>query len=113
MVPPRVNLARVLRHRQTEAERKLWVKLRSAQLDGIKFRRQQPIGDYIVDFVSFDKKLIVEIDGGQHNNEGMIENDKQRTKWLEDDGFRLIRFWNNDVLLNTENVLTTIQEALR
>ncbi len=75
--PQQVGLARELRRRQTEAEKTLWNKLRNLQLDGVKFRRQQPIGAYIVDYVSFDKKLVVEIDGGQHNRVPMK---KRRTK---------------------------------
>jgi len=70
------------------------------------------VGVYVVDFVSFGKKLIVEIDGGQHNETPTRERDEQRTKRLEADGFRVMRFWNNDVLLNPEGVLTKISEAL-
>ncbi len=83
------------------------------QLDGVKFRRQQPVGTYIVDFISFDKKMIIEIDGGQHNEGQIREKDEQRRTWLEGEGFRIIRFWNNDVLLNVEGVLAQIKEALR
>ena len=109
----RPNLAIELRRKQTEAERVLWKRLRNAQLNGVKFRRQEPIGNYIVDFVSFDKGLIIEIDGGQHNNESTIEADTRRTRWLEDKGFHVIRFWNNDVILNTDGVLTVILGALK
>ncbi len=107
-----VNLSQQFRRKQTEAEKTLWLKLRNRQLDGVKFRRQQPIGSYIVDFISFDKKLIIEIDGGQHNELHTIERDKQRTKWLESEGFHVMRFWNNDVLLNIEGVLLRINEVL-
>ena len=107
------NMARELRRKQSEAERKLWAKLRNEQVEGVKFRRQEPIGNYIVDFVSFNKGLIIEIDGGQHNDERAIEADTQRTRWLEDKGFHVIRFWNNDVLRNTDGVLTMILEALK
>ena len=72
----KTNMSRGLRRRQTEAEKLLWVKLRDRQLDGVKFRRQQSIGNYIVDFVSFEEKLIIEIDGGQHNEEQKIEKDE-------------------------------------
>ncbi len=106
------SLAKELRHTQTEAEGVLWSKLRNKQLDGIKFRRQQPLGGYIVDFVSLDKKLIIEIDGGQHSEEQAIKQDGQRTKWLENEGYRVIRFWNNDVLENLEGVIMEIQEKL-
>ncbi len=110
--PSKVSRARELRLRQTEAEKMLWTRLRNMQLDGVKFRRQEPLGSYIVDFVSFDKKIIIEIDGGQHNEAQAREKDEQRTMWLEDEGFRVIRFWDNDVLLNLDGVLTKIKEVL-
>ena len=105
-------LAKGLRRKETEAEQILWSLLRSKQLNGVKFRRQQPLGDYIVDFVSFDKQLVIETDGGQHNAEPTIEQDELRTKWLESQGFRVIRFWNHDVMKNTDGVITGIREAL-
>ncbi len=108
-----IQLARVFRVRQTDAERTLWNELRNLQLDGIKFRRQHPIGNYIVDFVSLDKKLIIEIDGSQHDEEKAKEKDEQRTKWLEGEGYSVLRFWNNDVLANIEGVFALIQEALK
>ena len=86
--------------------------MRDKQIDGVKFRRQQPIENYVVDFVSFEKRLIIEIDGGQHDEAENKKRDEQRTAWLEKDGYRVIRFWNNDVLLNIEGVLTKIKEAL-
>jgi len=107
-----VSFARELRQRHTDAEKALWMKLRSRELEGVKFRRQQPIGPYIVDFASFERKLIVEIDGGQHNEEGTKERDKERTMRLEERGYRIMRFWNNDVLTNLEGVLERIREAL-
>ncbi len=107
-----VNLARQLRRNQTDAEQLLWSKLWNIKLDGIKFRRQQPLGEYIVDFISFDKKLIIEIDGGQHNEDEIKESDERRTKWLEGQGYCVIRFWNHDVLLNIEGVVETIRETL-
>jgi very-short-patch-repair endonuclease len=106
-----IRRAKVLRKNQTDAERKLWSKLRDNQIDGVKFRRQQPIGNYIADFVSFEKRLIIEIDGGQHNEDKNTMKAEQRTAWLEKDGYRVIRFWNNDVLLNSEGVLMKIREA--
>ncbi|MBI2831086.1 MAG: endonuclease domain-containing protein [Chloroflexi bacterium] len=108
-----MTLARELRRKQTEAEKVLWSKLRNFQIPGVKFRRQQPIGEYIVDFVCLDKKLIIEIDGGQHNETVFKENDDSRTLWLESVGYRVIRFWNNEVLLNTDGVLTRITEILK
>jgi len=110
--PKPVNLVRRLRRRQSDAEEKLWLNLRNRQLNGLKFRRQQSLGKYIVDFISFDVKLIIEVDGGQHNETVTTEKDEQRTKWLEGKGYQVIRFWNNDVLENVEGVLTKIKEIL-
>ena len=110
---PPVNLAKELRKGQTEAEKILWFKLRNRQLDGTKFRRQHPIGNYIVDFVCLEKNLIIEIDGGQHNKEQSKEKDKQRTLWLEKEGYQIMRFWNNDILQNVDGVLINIKEFLK
>jgi len=110
--PQPTNLARNLRRNESDAERKLWSRLRSRQFENLKFRRQQPIGKYIVDFVSLEKKIVVEVDGGQHNDLRNIENDKQRTKWLESEGFKVIRFWNNDVLQNIDGIGLKIQEYI-
>lgn len=81
-------------------EKALWMKLRNKQLEGVKFRRQQPIGPYIVDFVNFERKLVIEIDGGQHNEEEIREGDEERTTWLKKRGYRVLRFWNNEVSTN-------------
>jgi len=89
------------------------MKLRHKQLEGVKFRRQQPIGPYIVDFVSFERRLVIEIDGGQHNEEIIRGRDEERTAWLEERGYRVLRFWNNEVLMNLEGALERIREALR
>jgi very-short-patch-repair endonuclease len=89
--------AKDLRHSETQAEQIIWSWLRAKKLDGVKFRRQEPVGAYVVDFVSFERKLIIEIDGGQHNVEENKVNDELRTQWLESQGFRVLRFWNNDV----------------
>lgn len=103
--------ARELRANQTEAEARLWRQLRGRQLAGAKFRRQAPVGPYIADFICLAAKLIVEPDGGQHaDNE---EADAARTTWLGAQGFRVVRFWNNGVLANTDAVLERILEALR
>lgn len=112
MEASRTNLARELRQRQTEAEKVLWGRLRNRQLEGVKFRRQQPIGHYVVDFASFDKRVIVEIDGGQHNERGVAERDERRSGWLSAEGYRVLRFWNNEVLNNVDGVLEVIREAL-
>ena len=102
--------ARALRARPTDAERKLWAVLRNKQLAGYRFRRQTPIGGFIADFVCFEQKLVVEVDGGQHAID--TENDAVRTAWLEAQGFRVLRFWNNDVLGNIGGVAQTICRAL-
>ena len=107
-----VGFARDLRQKFTDAEKALWMKLRNRQVEAVKFRRQQPIGSYIVDFVSFERKLIIEIDGGQHNEEMTKERDEERAMRLEERGYRVMRFWNNEVLTNAEGVLERIREAL-
>ena len=107
-----VTLARNLRRKQTDAERKMWRVLRGRQFENSKFRRQEPIGQYIVDFVRLERQLIIEIDGGQHNQQPEIKKDEIRTKWLEKKGFKVIRFWNTDVLLNIEGVAIRILEAI-
>jgi very-short-patch-repair endonuclease len=87
----------------------LWNRLRSRQLEGFKFVRQEPIGRYVVDFLCRDRRLIVEVDGGQH---GSNESDSVRDQWLRQRNYRVLRFWNNDVLQNTEGVLQTIMSAM-
>ena len=101
-----VYLSRLLRKNQTETEKKLWKYLKSKQLKGLKFRRQQPIGSYIVDFVCFENKLIIELDGSQHIEDK--EHDFKRDDWLKSQGFAVIRFWNNEVMNNIEGVLAVI-----
>lgn len=98
--------AQSLRREQTDAERKLWRELRGRRLEGFKFKRQVAIGTYIADFMCFKCKLIVEVDGSQHLDQ--IEYDERRTRWLEAQGFRVARYWNIDVLLNTEGVVDHI-----
>jgi len=102
--------ARELRKNPTEAERKLWKHIRFRQLGGHKFRRQHPVGPYIVDFVCLEKRLIVEVDGGQHCER--VVYDAERRRWLEDQGFRVLRFWNNQVLTSVNVVKEVIAEAL-
>lgn len=87
---------------------RLWARLRRQQIDGFRFRRQQPIGRYVVDFFCPEAKLIVEVDGGQHAGES-----DARTRWLAGRGYRVIRFWNNDVLRNTDGVVEKIRAVLR
>jgi very-short-patch-repair endonuclease len=102
--------ARILREQSTEAEKKLWRILRNRQLDGIKFRRQAPIGPYIADFLAVDALLFIELDGGQHSDQA--DYDGKRTAWLKQQGYRVLRFWNNDILANTEGVIEVIQRFL-
>src|SRR3990167_5999134 len=97
---------KALRTNQTDAERHLWYLLRSRRFQRWKFRRQHILQGYIVDFVCLERKLIIELDGGQHTDRKTYDN--QRTRTLEKDGFKIIRFWNNDVLSNLEGVLETI-----
>ena len=99
-----------LRNNSTPAERKLWQHIRNRQLSGVRFNRQVPIGPFICDFAARTAKLIVELDGGQHADR-TVEDDR-RTRFLETRGYRVLRFWNNDVLENVEGVLVMIQAAL-
>ena len=110
--PNFVNRAKELRQSETEPEQIVWSWLRAKKLNGVKFRRQEPIGTYIVDFVSFEKKLIIEIDGGQHSAEENKANDEVRTQWLESQGFHVLRFWNNEVSSSLDGVIVRIKEAL-
>jgi very-short-patch-repair endonuclease len=96
-----------LRATPTDAERRLWLQLRRKQRGGSRFRRQHPLGRYVVDFLCAEAKLIIEIDGGQHATES-----DTRQRWLEGRGYRVIRFWNNEVLENMEGVLLAIESAL-
>jgi len=105
----RLSRARQLRQNMTEAEHVLWRILRDRRFAGTKFRRQVPIGPYIADFVCFDERLVIEADGGQHN-ESMA--DETRDAWFTAQGFRVLRFWNNDILRNPEGVAASIAAAL-
>src|SRR5271168_1773794 len=102
----RPDHARRLRSDATDAERKLWYRIRQRQLGGIRFRRQVPIGPYIVDFACIERQLIIEVDDGQHDAEQVA--DARRTAWLEARGWRVVRFWNNEVPGNIEGVLETL-----
>jgi very-short-patch-repair endonuclease len=102
--------ARSLRQNLTEAERRVWQRLRSRQMKGYRFRRQVPIGRYIADFVCHEARLIVEIDGGQHDPSSSQE--AERTGFLQHEGYRVLRFWNNEVLANLDGVHATIADAL-
>jgi very-short-patch-repair endonuclease len=107
------DFARKLRREQTDVERKLWLALRDRQFDGFKFRRQQPIGPYIADFVCFERKLIVELDGDQHGSEQGIAYDGARTRFLEAEGFHVLRFPNFEVIREFNAVLEAIERSLR
>jgi very-short-patch-repair endonuclease len=102
--------ARQLRNDSTETERLLWQHLRRRQFDGFRFRRQQPLGVYIVDFVCLEKRLVIELDGGQHADSA--DYDERRSAWLESQGFRVLRFWDNDVWEDVEAVKQAIWDAL-
>jgi primosomal protein N' (replication factor Y) len=101
--------ARRLRKTMTDAEKRLWSALRDKRLGSFKFRRQRPVGPFIADFACIEKRLIIEADGGQHNENA---EDARRTAWLENHGWIVLRFWNNDILKNTEGVLTRILEVV-
>jgi len=105
--------SRKIRNSCTPAERILGSQIRNRQVEGVKFRRQQAIGNYIVDFVSLEKKLIIELDGGQHSEDANLLNDESRTNWLNSQGFRVVRFWNNDIFNNLDGVILTIQKTLK
>jgi len=104
------NIARNLRKNPTEAEKILWQRLRNRQLEAFKFRRQQILGSYVVDFVNLERKLIIELDGSQHKVEK--ERDWKRDRWLQTQGFEVLRYWNNEVFENVEGVLETIRARL-
>ncbi|HKU94895.1 MAG TPA: endonuclease domain-containing protein [Vineibacter sp.] len=106
-----ITHAKRLRQDMTDAERYLWYALRRRSLNGWRFRRQAPIGRYIVDFTCFGAKLVVELDGGQHA-EDRRDYDERRTEWLVAQGFTVLRFWNADVFQNTEFVLDEFVKAL-
>jgi very-short-patch-repair endonuclease len=99
-----------LRREPTPAERKLWAYLRRNKLNGVNFRRQHAIGNFITDFVSIKMKLVIELDGSQHLEQE--EYDIERTKYLESQGYKVVRFWNNDVMNDIDGVLCTIEIVL-
>jgi very-short-patch-repair endonuclease len=101
--------ARRLRKQMTDAERALWYLLRRRQIEGHRFRKQVPIGKYIVDFACLEARLLIEIDGSQHADSLA---DRERDCWLQSQNFRVLRFWNNDVLQNPEGVIQIVLEGL-
>jgi very-short-patch-repair endonuclease len=104
--------ARTLRKNSTIHEKRLWNLLKNRQFHNLRFKRQAPIGEYIVDFVCPEISLIIEIDGGQHNIPENIEYDNQRTNFLKNRGYHVIRFWNNDIYKNIDGVLKEIEKYL-
>ena len=108
--PSDIKRARQLRAAMTDAERRLWRGLRE-QLPTYRFRRQAPIGPYVADFVCLKERLVIEVDGGQHA--AAKDRDDQRTAWLASQNFRVIRFWDNDVLVETDAVLEAIRQELK
>jgi len=103
------DFARALRRNSSDAERKMWRMLRDRRLGGVKFRRQVPIGPFIADFASTEHRLVLELDGGQHAESAY---DARRDRVLECEGWRVVRFWNNDVMKNSEGVLEIILQTL-
>ncbi|MGR6756962.1 endonuclease domain-containing protein [Aeromonas veronii] len=107
------RVAKRLRRDATQAEQKLWQQLRNRRLAGLKFRRQMPIGPYVVDFISLEQGLVIEVDGSQHDEQAARKHDETRTAYLNQQGFRVIRVWNNDVLSRLNAVLDFILLSLR
>lgn len=102
--------AKTLRSHQTDVEQRLWYHLRAHRFMGLKFKRQKPLGRYIVDFVYVECRLIIELDGGQHTDQAAY--DQQRDAWLRSQGYTVLRFWNNEVMRELEEVLEKIRSAL-
>jgi len=107
--PLAVARARSLRGRMTDAERKLWYLLRDKRFNGAKFRRQVPLGRYVADFLSFERPVVIEVDGSQHSG---CAADVARDDWFRSQGFTVVRFWNNEVLTNIEGAATLLLDAI-
>lgn len=105
-----LNNAKTLRTQQTDAEQRLWYHLRAHRFMDVKFKRQKPLGRYIVDFVCLELRLIIEVDGGQHAEQ--VEYDQRRDAWLRSEGYTVLRFWNNEVMQQLEGVLEQIRLAV-
>jgi len=110
MKVPLSKNAEAFRKRSTDAERRLWSVLRNRRFESLKFRRQHPVGKYVVDFVCLEKSFIIEVDGGGHADQK--KKDDERTQWLESQKFKVTRFWNNEVLKETDGVIKAIAQAL-
>jgi very-short-patch-repair endonuclease len=106
-----IERAKWLRQNMTEAEARLWCLLRAHRFQGYKFKRQKPIGPYIVDFVCMQHRVIIEVDGGQHQDRR--EYDQERDAWLRRRGYAVLRFWNHEVMGNLEGVLEAILQAMQ
>ena len=106
-----IENSRQLRKNMTPQERKLWYIIRNRQFYGYRFRRQFPFGQYIVDFICREKKIIIEIDGGQHNEIKNILYDNKRTEYLISEGYKVLRFWNNDIDKNIDGVYEKLKEV--
>ena len=106
--PHNLKNAKEMRSNMTPAETKMWRILRGKRFQDLKFKRQVLIGNYIVDFLCENKKIIIEIDGGQHNEELNIQSDKNRTRYLENNGYKVLRFWNDEVMKNINGVMEVI-----
>ena len=108
----RTITSRQLRVNASDAERKLWQALRRKQISGSRFRRQFPLGPYFADFVCLPARLVIEVDGGQHGEAGQIARDERRTIWLKRNGFRVLRFWADQVMTDLPSILNGIEIAL-
>ena len=107
------NISRRLRSNMTDAERRLWSRIRRKNIEGVQFYRQKIVGNYIVDFYSFAAKLVVEVDGSQHLEERQKRKDQIRDQYLRELGFQVLRFSSREVLTNTENVVQAIQDVVK
>jgi very-short-patch-repair endonuclease len=108
----RRRTAKRLRENATDAENLLWRRLRRFPVSGTHFRRQVPIGPYVADFACIAAHLIIEVDGSQHGRDDLLKRDERRTRWLEAEGYRVLRFWNNDLTANMDGVLEAIYAAI-
>ena len=106
------NIARKLRKNSTEQERIMWKLLRNRNFKNLKFKRQVPVGNYVADFLCEEKKLVIEIDGGQHNEAENIIKDNKRTKYFESEGYNVIRFWNNEITENLSGVYDKLSKIV-
>ena len=111
-VPLKFHRARQLRGNQTDTERILWNRLRAHRLNGLRFRRQFPIGNFIADFCCKEYQLVIELDGEQHAEQRIIKYDDRRTQLIENRGYKVLRFWNNEVLTNMDGVLESILDTV-